>query len=82
MIRDKESGRIVRNATDEEVLQAVDDGYQTTREIAERFDVTQSVARNYLLDLLNQGKLDRRSVGTTYVYRRVKISTIGGQVND
>jgi predicted transcriptional regulator len=72
MIRDKNTGRIVRRATDEEVLQAVDDGYQTTRDISQRFDVTQSVARNYLLDLLDKGKLDRRGVGNTYVYRVIK----------
>jgi len=72
MIRDKESGRIVRNATDEEVLQAVEEGYQTTREISQRFDVTQGVARSYLIGLLDKGKLGRRRIGNTYVYRRVE----------
>jgi predicted transcriptional regulator len=72
MIRDEKTGQIVRNATDEEVLQAVVDGYQTTREIAQRFGVSQSVARNYLLGLFSKGKLDRHSVGHTYVYRRIE----------
>ena len=72
MIRDEESGRIQRKATDEEVLQAIKDGYVTSLDISKKFDVHQVIARQYLNRLLEQGKVERRQIGTAYVYRRVE----------
>lgn len=68
--RDDESGRYTEGFTDSDVLEALEalEGVGTTREVADEIGCARKTAYNKLLALDDEGVIDARKTGRTWLW--------------
>lgn len=66
MADDPSDGR--RTYTDQQFIEAVREGAETTREVAETLGMTRTGALKRLRQLRDDGRLDCREIGDTFVW--------------